>query len=90
MKSILIICFVLVFLPSVNIQATDYDFGFTGEFKENILSEFDLDLEGEDDIDALSQKKVKALTIGIKNYSKPDNPKYEIFDYYSYHWPGYS
>lgn len=87
---ILLFCFV--------ISRGEEKFGFTGEMKQitlkrlppKILGSFEADDEIRNNRGDLTGSEVKALMIGIKNYSKPDNPDWEIYDFYSYHWPGYT
>jgi hypothetical protein len=73
-------------------------FGFIGEFKQSVIKNFPIHnnkmkFEADNEIlyspKFLSAYQVKALMIGISTL-KPDNPEYEIFDFWSYHWPGHS
>ena len=87
MKRIIIIVVVLFFLFPIIVQATEEPVGFTGEFTQEILHEFDFREAAEND--PLAAKKVNPLTIGVNKYSRPDDPDYEYFYYNTYHWPGY-
>lgn len=91
MKLKILLCVVVCLFLVAEIQANEKDFGFTGEFKQITLKKFpygQLPEFPEKDF-YIQGKTVRALMIGIKNYSKPDNPEYESFDFYAYHWPGY-
>ena len=98
MKTRFLIClWVCLFTFSI-VNAQEKDFGFTGEFTQRTLEVFPpflyqqgFEVEDEEDsvITIQAKKKVKALMIGITNLAKPDNPEWELFDFYSYHWPGY-
>jgi len=91
MKLKILFCVFLCLFLAVQVQANEKEFGFTGEFKQITLKEFpygQIPEFPEKDF-YIQGKTVRALMIGLKNYSKPDNPEYEIFDFYAYHWPGY-
>ena len=91
MKLKILFCVFLCLFLAVNVQANEKEFGFTGEFKQITLTKFlysQLPEFPEKDF-YIQGKTVRALMIGIKEYSKPDNPKYESFDFYSDHWPEY-
>lgn len=91
--AIILICLCL-FWPSF---AQEKKFGFTGEFRQYTLKVFPPFLstrgfetiEEEDDAHTFAKRKVNALMIGLTNFDKPDNPEWEIYDFYAYYWPGY-
>lgn len=91
MRLKILICVVVCLFLTIEIQGEEKEFGFTGDFKQITLKKFpysqlpdfpekDFYIEG---------KTVRALMIGIKEFSKPNNPKYESFEFYSDHWPEY-
>lgn len=97
MKNKVLIGLIAFFIIVSFVRAEEKDFGFTGEFIQVTLDVFPpfsylqgFEVEDEIPITIQAKKRVKALMIGITNYDKPDNPEWEIFDFYSYHWPGYS
>lgn len=85
--------FCIIFLFSRTVFADESDFGFTGEFRQHTLAVFSSPVDQFDGDESTANiqatKKVKALTIGLRNFSEPDSPEYEMFDYYAYHWPEY-
>ena len=96
MKNKFIICLWICLLTFSFVNAQEEEFGFTGEFVQSTLEVFSpfliqqgFEVEDEIPFTIQAKKKVKALMIGITDFAKPDNPDWEIFDFYSYHWPGY-
>jgi len=88
---IFIMGFVCLFLFSFS--RAEEKFGFTGEFYQKTLIKFPISLaerfEVEDEFIKDGAVYVKALMVGIADW-EPDNPEYETFDFWSYHWPEYS
>lgn len=95
-KTRFLICLWACLLMFAFASAQEEDFGFTGEFIQKTLEVFPpflhhqgFEVEDEKSFTIQAKRKVKALVIGITNLSKPDNPSWELFDFYAWHWPGY-
>jgi hypothetical protein len=95
MKTKIIVFFVAPLL-CISISHGEEKFGFRGEVRQitlkklppKILASFEADDEIRNSRGDLTGNEVKALMIGVRKYSKPEDPEWEIYYFYTYHWPG--